>query len=168
MSPIEIVILVAMIGYAIYRQTQRHEVIGASRFKLAIIYAVIGVAVGGFSRPDSAGEWGLLIASLALSVVVGLARGRLTRVWADDASGERKVYSQGTALTVGLFLGMVVAKFGLGTYAYFAHISDDGGFGEILIMIAVMVAFQAELIWRRARPLGASTSSRQAAIAAQR
>jgi hypothetical protein len=169
MSPIEIVILVAMIGYAIYRQTRRHEIVGASRFKLAIIYAVIGVAVGGFSRPDSAGEWGLLIASLALSVVVGLARGRLTRVWADDdASGERKVYSKGTALTVGLFLGMVVAKFGLGTYAYFAHISDDGGFGEILIMIAVMVAFQAELIWRRARPLGAHTSSRQAAVAAQR
>ena len=144
MSPIEIVILVAMIGYAIYRQTQRHEVIGASRFKLAIIYAVIGVAVGGFSRPDSAGEWGLLIASLALS-------------------RERKVYSQGTALTVGLFLGMVVAKFGLGTYAHFAHISGDGGFGEILIMIAVMVAFQAELMWRRARPLGARTSSRQTA-----
>jgi hypothetical protein len=35
-------------------------------------------------------------------------------------------------------------------------------------MIAVVVAFQAELIWRRARPLGASTSSRQAAVAAQR
>jgi hypothetical protein len=31
-------------------------------------------------------------------------------VWAGDASGERRVYSQGTALTVGLFLGMVVAR----------------------------------------------------------
>jgi hypothetical protein len=43
-----------------------------------------------------------------------------------------------------------------------------GNPSEILIMIAVVVAFQAELIWRRARPLGASTSSRQAAVAAQR
>jgi hypothetical protein len=60
---------------------------------------------------------------------------------------------------------MVVAKFGLGTYAYFAHISDGGGFGEILIMIAVMVAFQAELIWRRACALGARTSSRPTAAA---
>jgi hypothetical protein len=151
----EILILVAMIGYAIYRQTQRHEVVGSSRFTLAIIYAVVGLAVGGFSRPDSAAEWGLLAASLVLSVAVGLARGRLTRVWADDVSGEPRVFSQGTARTVGLFLAMVVAKFGLGTYAYFAHISDDGGFGEILIMIAVMVAFQAELIWRRARAIGA-------------
>ena len=78
MSIVEILILVAMIGYAIYRQTQQHEVVGSSRFKLAIIYAVVGLAVGGFSRPDTGAEWGLLIAGLALSVVVGLARGRLT------------------------------------------------------------------------------------------
>jgi hypothetical protein len=167
-STVEILILVVMIGYAVYRQTQRHEVVGSSRFKLAIIYAVVGLVVGGFSRPDSAAEWGLLAASLALSVVVGVARGRLTRVWADETAGERRVFSQGTAVTVALFLGMVVAKFGLGTYAYFAHISDDGGFGEILIMIAVMVAFQAELVWRRARALGAHTSSRPSTVAAQR
>src|SRR5690348_12590517 len=37
-SIVEILILVAMIGYAIYRQTQQHEVVGSSRFKLAIIY----------------------------------------------------------------------------------------------------------------------------------
>lgn len=160
MSIVEILILVAMIGYAIYRQTQRNEVIGSSRFKLAIIYAVIGLVVGGFSRPDTAAEWVLLGASILLSVVVGLARGRLTRVWAEGAAGERRVYSQGTAVTVSLFLGMVVAKFALGTYAYFAHISDDGGFGEVLIMIAIMVAFQAELIWRRAQALGARASSR--------
>jgi hypothetical protein len=34
-------------------------------------------------------------------------------------------------------------------------------------MIAVMVAFQAELIWRRARALGARTSSRPT-VAAQK
>jgi len=50
----------------------------------------------------------------------------------------------------------VAVKFGMGTWAYFNHVSDDGGFGEILIMIAVMIAFQAELVWRRARALGAS------------
>ena len=160
MSPIEILALLAMTGYAIYRQTQRHEVIGSSRFKLAVIYAVVGLAVGGFSRPDTAAEWGLLVASLVLSVVVGLARGRLTRLWPEDTPDGRRVFSQGTAVTVGLFLGLVAVKFGLGTYAYFNHISDDGGFGEILIMIAVMVAFQTELVWRRARVLGARASSR--------
>jgi hypothetical protein len=82
-------------------------------------------------------------------------------VWVDDAAGQRRVYRQGTALTVGLFLGMIAVKFGLGTYAYFAHISSNGGFGEVLVMIAVMVAIQAELVRRRARVLGARTSSRR-------
>jgi hypothetical protein len=151
-SVLEIVILLALTAYAIVRQTRRYEVVGHSRFTLAITYAIVGVAVGGFSRPDTAAEWLLLLGGLALSVVVGLARGRLTRVFR-DADG--RVLAQGTATTIGLFVGLVAAKFALGTLAYFLHISDDGGFGEVLVMIAVMIAFQAELVWRRARALGA-------------
>jgi hypothetical protein len=79
-----------------------------------------------------------------------------TKVW---AAADGKVYSQGTVLTIGLFLGLVAAKFAIGTGAYFLHISDDGGFGEVLIMIAIMVAFQAELIWRRARTLLPASSA---------
>src|SRR4029453_15723334 len=61
----EILILVVMVGYgsAAPPHTQRPEVFGPSRFKLAIIYAVVGLVVGGFSRPDSAAESALLAAS---------------------------------------------------------------------------------------------------------
>jgi hypothetical protein len=156
MSPTEIAVLVALVGYAIYRQTRRHEVVGGSRFGLAITYGIVGIAVGGFSRPDTVTEVLLLVGSLVLSVVVGLARGRLTRLWTEDG----KVFSQGSPSTIGLFLGLVVAKFAIGTLCYLLHISDDGGFGEVLLMIAVMVAFQAEVIWRRAQPMGARTSDR--------
>lgn len=156
MSPIEIVALLALVGYAVYQQTRQHEVIGSARFKLAVIYAIAGVLVGGFSRPHTLAEVLVLLGSLALSVAVGLARGRLTRVWAHEG----RVYSQGTPLTIGLFLGLVAAKFAIGTACYFLQISDDGGFGEILLMIAVMIAFQAEIIWRRARAVGAGASER--------
>jgi hypothetical protein len=159
MSPIEIVALLALTGYAIYKQTQRTEVTGSGRFKLAIIYAVIGLAIGGFSQPDTFAEVMLLVVGIALSAGVGLARGRLTRMWVQDGPDGRHVYSQGTALTIGLFLGLVAVKFAMGAAAYIAGISDDGGFGEILVMIAIMVAFQAELMWRRARALGAVTAS---------
>jgi hypothetical protein len=152
MSALEITTLLALTAYAIYRQTRRSEIVGSSRFTLALIYAVVGVAVGGFSPPDSTAGVLLLVAGLALSVVVGLARGRLTRVWTD---GDGRVFSQGTTTTIALFVGLIAAKFALGAAAYFLHISDDGGFGEILLMIAVMIAFQAELVWRRARALGA-------------
>jgi hypothetical protein len=98
MSPLAIVALLALTGYAIYRQSQKHEVVGSGRFTLAIIYAVVGLAVGGFSRPDTWGEVLVLVLSLALSVVVGLARGRLSRLWLEDG----RVWSQGTPLTIGL------------------------------------------------------------------
>ena len=156
MSPVEIAALVALTVYAIYRQTRRHEVVGKSRFKLAIIYGIVGIAVGGFHRPDSAGEIAIIVASIALSVVIGLARGHWSSLWA-EADG--RVYSRGTVLTISLFIGLIASKFALGTLAYFEGVNDSGGFGEIMLMIAVMVAFQAEIVWRRARPLGARSSS---------
>jgi hypothetical protein len=155
-SPTEIIIILALTGYAIYQQTRQHQVTGQNRFKLAIIYGVVGLIVGGIYLPRNAAAWGLLVLSIALSAGVGLLRGRKTRVW---AAADGKVYSQGTVLTIGLFLGLVAAKFAIGTGAYFLHISDDGGFGEVLIMIAIMVAFQAELIGRRARTLLPASSA---------
>ncbi|HEY2280594.1 MAG TPA: hypothetical protein VGI00_19730 [Streptosporangiaceae bacterium] len=157
MSATEIVILLALTGYAIYQQSRKHQIVGSQRFRLAIIYAIVGLVVGGMSLPNNFAAWGLLVLSIVLSIGVGLLRGRLTRVW---AAADGNVYSQGTVLTISLFLGLVAAKFVIGTAAYFLHISDDGGFGEILIMIAIMVAFQAELIWRRARSLSPVSSGR--------
>ena len=158
------VALLALTGYAIYRQSQRHEVAARAGSRWPIIYAVAGLVVGGFSQPNRAAEWGLLIISIALSVGVGLARGRLTRMWTEDRPDGRHVIAKAPSLTIGLFVAMVVVKFGLGTWAYFNHVSDDGGFGEILIMIAVMIAFQAELVWRRAQAMRRPRPDRREAL----
>ncbi|HEY5878007.1 MAG TPA: hypothetical protein VIU11_03800 [Nakamurella sp.] len=87
-------------------------------------------------------------------MVVGLVRGKYSLVWAEGG----RVYSQGTAFTITLFLLLVLTKFAMGTAAYFLGLSDGGGFGEVLLMIALMVAFQAQIIWTRARVLGARRS----------
>ena len=122
---------------------------GNDRFKLPITYAIVGIVIGGFAVPHGLGAVALLAAGIALSVVVGLLRGRLTRVWFTDG----RIYSRGTAVTIGLFLAMIVAKFGLGALAYLMHIDDGAGFGEILVMIAIMLAMQVEIVWRRGRAL---------------
>ena len=150
MSPCAIVAILALVAFAIYKQSKINEVTGHDRFKLPIIYAIVGIVVGGFTAPHGLGAIALLAASIALSVVVGLVRGRLTRVWLTD---DGRIYSRGTAVTIGLFLAMIVGKFGLGTVAYLAHINDGAGFGEILVMIAVMLAMQVEIVWRRGRAL---------------
>jgi hypothetical protein len=152
-NPHEMIAILALVGYAVYRQTRVSEVLAEGRFKLALIYGIVGLCVGGFDLPSGAAGIAMLIGSLALSVVIGLWRGQLTRLW---VGSDGRIMMQGTAVTVGLFLAMVVAKFGLGTWAYFAHIDDGEGLGEILVMIALMVAAQAQIVWRRAEKLPAS------------
>jgi hypothetical protein len=156
MNAYDAIALLALVGYAIYRQTQVSEVRAKSRFKLALIYGIVGICVGGLNLPSWAAGVGLLAFGIALSVVIGLMRGRLTRIW-QEADG--RVLKQGTAVTVALFIAMIVIKFGTGVWAYFAHIDDGEGFGEIMVMVAIMIAVQAELVWRRAQALVASTGT---------
>jgi hypothetical protein len=164
MSTTEILVIVAMVGYAVYKQTQVSEVHGHGRFKLALIYGIVGLAVGGFALPHSVIGLGLLVLGLALSVVCGLARGHLTKVW---VATDGRVLRQGTALTVGLFIGLVAVKFGIGTFEYLAGIKD-AGFGDVMLMIALMVGVQAEIVFRRAEKLtgAAPAAPRHHAVAA--
>jgi hypothetical protein len=149
MSPVELTVIVAVVCYAVFQQTRRHQLHKGSRFKLAVIYGIVGLSVGGTHLPQTVLAVAFLALSLALSLGVGVARGRLTSVWRE---GDIE-FSQGTQLTVTLFLLMIAAKFALGTIAYLAHASQDGGVGEILLMLAIMMAIQAQLISKRAEAL---------------
>lgn len=148
MSPIEIATILALTGYAVYKQSRTTEVAAAGRFKLAIIYGIVALCVGGFVVPNGYEGTSLLAASVLLSVVVGVARGLLTPIW---VASDGRVMRRGTVLTVGLFLAMVIAKFAMGAFAEITHVPDGAGFGEVMAMIAIMVAVQAEIIHRRAR-----------------
>ena len=53
MTPGELLMILALTGYAVYQQTRRHEVVGRTRFKLAIIYLIIGLVSGGFNLPPT-------------------------------------------------------------------------------------------------------------------
>lgn len=153
MTPLEYTGLFALTVYAIYKQTQVHEIVGNTRFKMALIYGGVGLLVGGVYPPDKALSWLFLGVSIALSIIVGVIRAKYTKVWKEHD----RVYSQGTRFTVVLFLLLIISKFILGTIEYFTHIDADGGFGMVLILIAIMIAVQAQLIWKRAQPLGART-----------
>jgi hypothetical protein len=149
-SPIESICLVAGVGYAVYLQTQVKERVGRRRFLVPIIYAIVGIGLGGISPPDGLSEYLLFAGSLLFSIAVGYCRAQLTRIW---AAPDGRVYSQGTPTTIALYLGMIAFKVVLGILARIWGLSHNGGFGEILAMTAVMMAFQVEFVWRRARPL---------------
>jgi hypothetical protein len=151
MSATELLIILALTGYAVYQQTRVHQVTANGRFKLAIIYAVVGLCLG-IHMTYTPATLGLLAVSLGASLLVGYVRGQHSQMWAEP---DGRVFTRGTVLTVGLFLALIVFKFALGTFAYFTHIADSSGMGEILLMIGLMVAVQAEMTWRRAQALGA-------------
>jgi hypothetical protein len=156
MTPLQLLILVGMIVFAVYKQTQVRAVpSGFRRFKLALIYGAIGYWVGGFGAPSGAFAVSLLAFSILLSVVVGLARGVHTRIW---LAADGTPMSQGTVLTVGLFLGMVTIKFALGFYTTLHGIQTGDGFGEILVMVALMLAAQSQIMSTRAEALARSTT----------
>jgi len=157
MSPVEILAILGLTAWAVFRQTKTSEVDrGLVRFKMAIIYAAVGLGVGGLDTPSGWAGWAMAVIGLVLSVAVGIVRGRRTRVWVD---AEGHIWRRGTALTVGLFLGLIAVKFAFGTVAYIWKIDDGAGFGVVLLMIAVMIAVQAEIIARRAEALPRPTTS---------
>jgi hypothetical protein len=152
MSTTELIIILALTVYAVFQQTRKHEITGHSRFKLAMIYAIVGLVLGVHVAHTTASV-ALLGLSLLASLLIGYVRGTQSRMWRDS---DGRIYSRGTVLTVGLFLGLIAFKFALGTVAYFTHISYGNSMGEILLMIGLMVGVQAEIVWQRARAMGAT------------
>jgi hypothetical protein len=149
MSILEFAAIIALCGYSVYRQTKTNDVFGHYRFKMALIYGIVGVCIG-VHIPHTIGAEALLLVSLAASVWIGAVRGRHTRIWRGD---DGRIYSRGTVFTVSAFLLLIAFKFALGTGAHFAHVSYGSSFGEILLMIGLMACVQAELVWRRAKAL---------------
>jgi hypothetical protein len=148
MSTLELAAILALCGHSVYRQTRTSDVFGHYRFKMALIYGIVGLCIG-VRMPHTLVAEGLLVVSLAASAWVVVIRGRHTHIWRGDDS-------RGTVFTVTMFLALIVFKFALGTVAYFAHVSYAASIGEILLMIGLMAGVQAELVWRRAKTMRAS------------
>jgi hypothetical protein len=157
-SPLEYLIVAALVAYAIFKQTQTSEIRDTGTYKMALIYGAVGVgyavknSLSGspLGLPEGPAGWGLALLGVALSVVIGTVRGYKTKVWM-DAAGRR--LRRGTPLTIALFLILLIAKIGIGIVAYAGGIHDGTGLSQIMIVVAIMIGFQTSIINRRARTL---------------
>jgi hypothetical protein len=162
MSATTLIAILALVGFALYRQTRTHELTGAGRYKLALIYAIVGICIG-VGLPHNTAAYGLFAISLLASVAVGWLRGQRMPIW-QDVDG--RTFTRGSAATIALFLGLVAFKFVLGTVAYLGHIPYPASIGEILLMIGLMLAMQAKIVATRAERLGYLPAGRTAPVAA--
>lgn len=146
----EIVAIMAITAFAVDRQTVLSEVVTRNRFTPAIAYGIVGILVGGFALPHGAIGYGLLVAGLALSAVIGVIRGYRTDVWMEL---DGRIVRKGNAVTVLLFLVAVAAMLALDAVADVTDVAGGAGLGKIVLMIAAMVAIQAEIVHRRRQRL---------------
>ena len=165
MSLPQLLLIVALVGFAIYKQTQTSEVTPFGGLKMAGIYGIVGVAAGLWSlsagtleEPSSALGWTLAAAGVLLSAVIGTLRGLRTRLWLDESG---RVMSRGGVLTVGLFVALLVIKIGIGVLAYMYGINDGSSFPQVMVIVAIMIAVQSVIVRRRADALRAATSATQ-------
>jgi hypothetical protein len=147
MTPVEAAVLAVLVGYAIYAQTRVREVPEHERFILPFVYALIAIATGGVTIPDSAASISTLVAGILASVVAGLARGWICQV---SMTPDGSVHSQGTVLTVSLSLGLVAVMLGLSSYRELLHIDTGNAIGAVLWGTAVMTTVAAALVRSRA------------------
>jgi len=162
MSLFQLVLIVALVGFAIYKQTQTSEVTASGGYRMALIYGLVGVAVGVWNSstgalavPSGVLGWSLAGFGVLLSVVIGAARGIRTRLWVDESG---RVMSRGSVLTVSLFVALLVTKIGVGVIAYINHVAAGSSFPQVMVLVAIMIAFQAAIVGRRADALRASSA----------
>ena len=169
MSLPQLLLIAALVGFAIYKQTQTSEVTRSGAFTMAAIYGVVGIGAGLWNLstgtlevPSGALGWGIAALGVVLSVVIGTARGLRTRMWVD---GNGRIMSRGSVLTVGLFVALLVIKIGVGVIAYLNGIHDGSGFPQVMIIVAIMIAVQGLILNRRAGALRAAVAAMPAPAA---
>jgi hypothetical protein len=141
-----ILIALAAVCFAIYRQMRATPIRADRAFILPVAFFAIGVAQGGLTGSSSVA---LLVTEILTAVVSGVVRGATVRIWR-DASGV--LWRQGTIWTVAAWIASIAARIALvllGQPAAPHAIST----GALLIFLGVSLAAQAAYVaYRSASP----------------
>ena len=144
-----VVIGAALVVFIIYRQLMRRPVEGRQLVVLPLVLAVLGLYNLNRQPPATSAAITALVASLAIAVVLGLARGRSMRVWRDVGS----VLRQGAPLTAALWIVAIALRAGIGAIAHRSGVAQSVTFGELPLFLGVTLAAQNLVIWLRAQAL---------------
>jgi hypothetical protein len=123
---------------------------------LPLVLAVLGLNNLINQPPRMSAAITSLVASLAIAVVFGLARGLSMRVWEDAGS----VMRQGTPLTAALWIIAILLRIGIGAIARRAGVAQSVTFGELPLFLGVTLAAQNLVIWKRAQAIGVTPRTR--------
>jgi hypothetical protein len=142
-----IVLVVAAIALAIYRQFQAREV--TSRGLLVLPLVLIGLGLHGLASVPPTGDLAIAVVALDLLAGAGLGalRGRSVRVWqASDGRWWRK----GTAATLALWVASIAVRLGIVAGARALGVHDATSAGALELAVGVSLGAQLAMIAYRA------------------
>jgi hypothetical protein len=147
-----LLVLLFLLPWSIWRQMHAHEITREGLVKLPLIFAAVGVlGVGTRDLPTDTTAAAYLGFSIALSVAMGVWRGRKISIWR-EADG--RPMSRGNRATIALWVALIATKFALGAIASITGIFPAEHAGEVFLFLAFSFVAQNIVVARRAR-LGA-------------
>jgi hypothetical protein len=160
-------ILAVLLPWSVWRQMHAHQITSRGLTKLPVIFAAIGLlSLRHGDIPSTAAAAAAAAVSLAWSLGLGVARGALIPVWADDHG---RWFSQGNRLTITLWIVLIAGKFALGTVASVTGWFPQTSAGEVFLMLGISFAAQNYVVMRRTLgPSAAAARSRSRAAAGSR
>ncbi len=153
----------AVVGWAISRQVVRRPVTPKRLFVLPAVFAVLAPLTDHElgHRLGSPAAMGFFALGVAVAVGMGAARSATMRVWWTPAG----VLSQGGGRTVLLWL--VTIAFRVAVLLIGAQFGVGEGSGEVMLFVAITIATQNALLFRRAGRLSqAPATAPEAPVAA--
>lgn len=153
-SPLILLLVLALVGYAIYKQMTPH-VVGplGSELKRPAIFVIVGMVTSGswLTGTDTTSAltlYAVSVGMILLSLAAGALRGATIplRVHGDE------VVRKGNATTLAIWIGLIVTKVAVGVLV----LQRPPVFGEILFFIGLSLGVQALVTARRADELTAA------------
>ena len=150
-SPLNVVVIIAVVGYVVARQFQARQFSGNAR-RMLILPAVLAVmALENHNLIDhrhQATAVALLVVGVVVEVGMGCVWGFTTRVWRDQSG---TIWAKGTKATAFAWIGMVLIRVGL--IALGSALGVASGEGAILLSLAALLLVRSAVVTWRAREI---------------
>jgi hypothetical protein len=140
-SPLSPLLIAALAVFVIVRQFTPQLIRARALLVVPLVAGYFGLQALTRTPPDGVLAIALLAANLAVAVGLGALRGATIRVWRDAAGAWT---SQGTVLTLGLWLALIAVRVAMAVLAHGALPVQ-----EIALFVAATFVAQNLIVWLR-------------------
>lgn len=151
-SPVTILVGVVAVGYVLWSRLRGQPLNARRLLVLPVVLTVVGVAdLTGSSAPRLSGtDVGFLAAGVAISVLLGVARGATIELYPNGG----ELWRRYRPVTVVLWVTLVAVKFVLAGIAFVAGASAGGGTHGLLLSLGASLIAEAVVVGPRALSTG--------------